>query len=354
VGVDASGRVAFKATTLRPRQGRLLVSAGGSVTLLPGTVPRRSKNFAPRLTAAGQVIWTAGEVFVHNGAGVTRVVSRSDATPIGRAASAGGADLNDHGDVSFAATDEALYLVQRNRLARAVLRAGEEIPSVGIIEGFGAYALHRGTLIFSATVGGNALLAVAGEKGPKKLVAIGDPTPIGGVLSGLSGFDSSGDAVLFSAAVTGGVADAGIFRTSARSGQTRAVVKTGDPTPAGGAFSEFLGAPVAVEGGGAVFAAVVDDVYAGIFRTERRGPVELLRIGNAAPGTAGRTVSSFRILTASGRSVLFAAELADGEMRSSSILRGFGDRVVTVAPEDAPVRGGGTLGAFFTDESIPL
>ena len=173
-------------------------------------------------------------------------------------------------------------------------------------------------------------------------------------MSGLSDFDSSGDAVLFSAAVTGGVADAGIFRTSARSGQTRAVVKTGDPTPAGGAFSEFLGAPVAVEGGGAVFAAVVDDVYAGIFRTERRGPVELLRIGNAAPGTAGRTVSSFRILTASGRSVLFAAELADGEMRSSSILRGFGDRVVTVAPEGAPVRGGGTLGAFFTDESIPF
>lgn len=113
-------------------------------------------------------------------------MARTDVTPIGRAVYASRASINDLDEVAFTAMHEALYVL-RDRKARAVVRTGDDIPGAGMIETLGSQADAGSALVFSAYVtdaelGTRAVLAAAGPRGPRKLVADGDPTGVGGTL----------------------------------------------------------------------------------------------------------------------------------------------------------------------------
>ncbi len=89
------------------------------------------------------------------------------------------------------------------------------------------------------------------------MAARGDPAPGGGRLSyvGLSYSFNRRGLVAFQAELTDAVANAGIFL--AEKGAVTAVVRVGDPTPVGGRFSGLSGPEISPDGS-VVFAGEVE------------------------------------------------------------------------------------------------
>jgi hypothetical protein len=93
----------------------------------------------------------------------------------------------------------------------------------------------------------------------RKIVAIGDPTPVGGTFATLTqpGFNNAGE-VAFAATITEGSATQGLFLAS--HGQIFTLVAEGDPTPVGGTFALAVGmspAPVLNDRGEVAFSASI-------------------------------------------------------------------------------------------------
>src|SRR5437867_9883420 len=157
--------------------------------------------------------------------------------------------LNDRGDVAFLATVrrgretvEAIYLSSGATLSKIVAQ-GDPAPAGGAFAGFGVPALNAaGAVAFAAVVEGRAVpggVFVASAGRIRMLVGAGDETPIGGIFAKFServALNGAG-AVAFTAALKEAPIAQAVFVVEG--GRPRKVVAIGDAAPGGGVFSHF-------------------------------------------------------------------------------------------------------------------
>jgi hypothetical protein len=236
--------------------------------------------------------------------------------------------LNDRGDVAFLATVrrgresvEAIYLASGATLNKIVAQ-GDPAPAGGAFAGFGVPALNNsGALAFAAVVEGRAVpggVFVAKAGRIRMLVGAGDETPIGGIFAKFServALNGAG-AVAFTAALKEAPMAQAVFVIEG--GRPRKVAALGDGAPGGGVFSHFGLWPVLSASGAVGFAASVDRGAAEVaaFVSDATGPVRIGAVGDALPG--GGTLSSFGLypvlaLSPSGGATFATAPTATGE-----------------------------------------
>ena len=235
--------------------------------------------------------------------------------------------LNDRGDVAFLATVrrgresvEAVYLSSGARLSKVVAQ-GDPAPAGGTFAGFGVPALNdSGALAFAAVVEGRAVpggVFVAKGGRTRMLVGAGDESPIGGIFAKFServALNSAG-AVAFTSLLKDAPVAQAVFVVEG--GRPRKVVAIGDAAPGGGVFSHFGLWPALSAGGAVGFTASVDRGVAEVaaFVSTATDLARIAAVGDALPG--GGTLSSFGLypalaLSPSGGATFATAPSASG------------------------------------------
>src|SRR5438552_2475231 len=218
---------------------------------------------------------------------------------------------NDRGDVAFPATVrrgrvgiEANYLSSGATLSKVVAQ-GDPAPAGGTFAGFGVPALNdSGALAFAAVVEGRAVpggVFVAKGGRTRMLVGAGDESPIGGIFGKFServALNSAG-AVAFTSLLKDAPVAQAVFVVEG--GRPRKVVALGDGAPGGGVFSHFGLWPALSADGAVAFTASVDGggPPAGVFVATPTRIERLVGIGDGL--AAGGTLASFEIGRASCR-----------------------------------------------------
>ena len=365
VGVDSHGDVAF--VGLFPpadelgffHDRRLVLASGGGLTALTSPIDPTTGSFvgaghfAARLTDDGGIVWRRGDEIEGYDHGRVTVLSRTDVTPIGLGVSAADVSINNTGTVAFPASREALYVLREGRV-EPVVGAGEPSPGTGTIVGLGQHRLRGNSLAFSAVQSdGGKIIALRRGSGPlERVVASGEPSPIGGVFLPLddtpNNFSVRGRRVLFSGSVTAGTALYGLFLKDAR-GLTN-LVKSDDVAPGGGRFMSF--GSVFITGREAVFTASLEDEQEGIFATRRAERVKLAETGEPTPG-AGATFFDIANVVAQRGRVLFAAGIA-GAVETSGLFLWERGGVVKIVAEGEGAPEAGTVGKILDFDLIPF
>src|SRR2546425_220800 len=256
--VNSHGHVAFFATILRGRTsegyfratGRRIdtIAAQGDAAPGGGTFSGFGRHPIPALNEAGDVAFAAA---VSGGKTVEGIFATT-----GRRLRA----------VAFAAVVEGravpggVFVASASRI-RMLVGAGDETPIGGIFAKFSErVALNgAGAVAFTAALKeapiAQAVFVVEGGR-PRKVVAIGDAAPGGGVFShfGLWPALSAGGAVGFTASVDRGVAEVVAFVSTAT--DLARIAAVGDALPGGGTLSSFGLYPALAlsPSGGATFA----------------------------------------------------------------------------------------------------
>src|SRR5438094_973384 len=194
---------------------------------------------------------------------------------------------------------EGFFVWSEGKVAKLVVD-GDPSPAGGTFSGFGRHPIAalnaRGGLAFAAAVVEGP--AVPGgpfvsEDGKIRMgVGAGDDGPIGGIFAKLSeriAFNGTG-AIVFNAVLKRGPAAAGIFVVEGD--RVRKVAALGDPAPGGGVFS-YLGLWPALSAAGTVgFVASVDHGPApiGVFTADRSETRKVAGVGDTVVGV-GRLAS---------------------------------------------------------------
>jgi hypothetical protein len=337
VGIDAAGNVAFEGVFDVGR--KLVLASGGTLRVVTGNIGSDATEFAPRLTAAGRIVWTKGGVVQRYDGAVTSLIGPADATPIGAGVTGGDPSINDADAVAFTASRAGVYELTSDGAA-PIVRAGDAIAGTAGIGSLGTHVFTGSTLAFVARdVNGRRLIATAGSGGLAKLVANGERTPIGGTFDLRDDLLAAQDPlVFFGADVNNGTSTSGLFQARVGAGAPGALVKAGDAEPNGAHFVSFEG--LEPLGRQAVFAATLDSGAHGIFRTRRRGLVAVAVTGQRAPGTTG-AFATFGGLVTSGARALFSATLSGGGPTSALFLLERG-QLRLLAHQGVQPRAGGT------------
>ncbi len=238
VAFNDSGAIAFVGRVERGKVPRalLLVSAGVFKKVLgvgePTPVGGQFAQFtSPSLNSAGEIVFegtihggrSPSGIFVASKSGVRKLVAVGDTSPLGGTFK----DLalpmiNDHGDVIFwaglegAQVPSGLFLASEGTIEKVAAR-GDPAPGGGQLSYIGlSYSFNRrGLVAFQAGItgaGASAGIFLAGKGAVTTVVRIGDPTPVGGRFSGLSGPEiSPNGTVVFAGEVQGGRAASGLF-----------------------------------------------------------------------------------------------------------------------------------------------
>jgi hypothetical protein len=204
--------------------------------------------------------------------------------------------LNDRGDVAFLATVrrgretlEAIYLRTGGRVQKVVSQE-DPAPAGGTFAAFGAPALNSaGAVAFAAVVDGRGVpggVFLITDGRVRMLVGAGDDTPLGGIFAKLServAIDNTG-AVAFTALLKGASVSSAIFVVEGD--RRRKVVALGDPAPAGGIFSTFGSWPALSSSGAVAFTASVDPgpPPTAVYVSSPAGVKMVAGIGDALPG----------------------------------------------------------------------
>ncbi len=211
--------------------------------------------------------------------------------------------LNDRGDVAFLATVrrgretlEAIHLRTGGRV-RKVVGQEDPAPAGGAFVAFGAPALSSaGAVAFAAVVDGRGVpggVFIIADGRVRMLVGAGDESPLGGIFAKFServAIDNTG-AVAFTALLKGAPVSSAIF--VAEGDRRKKVVALGDPAPAGGIFSTFGAWPALSSSGTVAFTGSVDPgpPPTGIYVSSQTGVKMVAGIGDRLPG--GRKLESF-------------------------------------------------------------
>ncbi|MFQ5658176.1 MAG: choice-of-anchor tandem repeat NxxGxxAF-containing protein, partial [Candidatus Methylomirabilales bacterium] len=194
------------------------------------------------------------------------VVGAGDQTPVGgRFSQFMSLTLNNRGEMAFEGrvhegrAPSGVFVGSKSGV-RKVVAVGDASPVGGTFNKLTLPLVNdNGDVLFWASLEGARVpagLFLASNGTIDKVAARGEPIPGGGRLSfiGLSySFNRSG-VVAFQAAITGGKSSAAIF--VARKGSVTPIVRVGDPTPVGGHFTSLI-APEIGPDGTVVFAADV-------------------------------------------------------------------------------------------------
>jgi hypothetical protein len=266
--VNAVGNVAFAAAVSKGRTVEgIFVSSRGMLRAVavagepaPG-IP--SGTFAsldfPALNDRGDVAFlttvrrgreTIEAIHVRTGGRVRKVISQEDPAPAGGTFAAFGAPaLNNAGVVAFAAVVEGrgvpggVFTVADGRV-RMLAGAGHDTPLGGIFAKFSERVTidNTGGVAFTAFLKGasvrSAIFVVEGDR-QKKVVALGDPAPAGGVFSSFGFWPALGSsgAVAFTASVDPGPPPTAVY-VSGPTG-VKKVAGIGDPLPGGAKLESF-------------------------------------------------------------------------------------------------------------------
>lgn len=232
---------------------------------------------------------------------------------------------------------------------------------------------EAGDVVFIAAVaGGRAARGIflASSGAIKKLVAEGDPTPIGGVFQGFRlgrAAPTKTGAALFVATVGGGRGHEGIFLASP--GTVTKVVAGGDPEPTGGIFGHMDDRPSANEAGMVAFNAEIikKKTDTGQFWWRRAGlllqPVhfptgadmgmfvasqvrftKIVGIGDPTP--LGGTFDAFEPPVISPQGTLVLIGSISGGTTAGAIFTVSGGRIAPVLRMGDPAPGGGKFGTL--------
>jgi hypothetical protein len=211
--------------------------------------------------------------------------------------------LNDRGDVAFLATVrrgretvEAIHLRSGGRV-RKVVGQEDPAPAGGTFAAFGAPALNnRGVVAFAAVVEGRGVsggVFTVLDGRVRMLAGAGDGTPLGGIFAKFServAIDDTGS-VAFIALLKGAPVSSALF--VAEENRLRKVVALGDPAPAGGVFSSFGLWPSLASSGTVAFTASVDPgpPPTAVYVSAPVGLMKVAGIGDPMPG--GSKLDSF-------------------------------------------------------------
>src|SRR5947209_215296 len=236
------------------------------------------------------------------------------------------APVNSHGHVAFFATilrgrTSEGYFRATGRRIDTIAAQGDAAPGGGAFAGFGVPALNTaGAVAFAAVVEGRAVpggVFVASAGRIRMLVGAGDETPIGGIFAKFServAVNSAG-AVAFTSLLKDAPVAQGVFVVEG--GRPRKVVAIGDAAPGGGVFSHFGLWPALSAGGAVGFTASVDRGVAEVaaFVSTATDLARIAAVGDALPG--GGTLSSFGLypalaLSPSGGATFATAPSASG------------------------------------------
>src|SRR5438093_438258 len=216
------------------------------------------------------------------------------------------------------------YFRATGRRIDTIAAQGDAAPGGGTFSGFGRHPIpalnEAGDVAFAAVVEGRAVpggVFVASAGRIRMLVGAGDETPIGGIFAKFServALNGAG-AVAFTAALKEAPIAQAVFVVEG--GRPRKVVAIGDAAPGGGVFSHFGLWPALSAGGAVGFTASVDRGVAEVaaFVSTATDLARIAAVGDALPG--GGTLSSFGLypalaLSPSGGATFATAPSASG------------------------------------------
>ncbi len=236
--------------------------------------------------------------------------------------------LNDRGDVTFLATVrrgretlEAIHLRSGGRV-RKVVGQEDPAPAGGAFAAFGAPAVNnRGVVAFAAVVEGRGVpggVFTVLDGRVRMLAGAGDRTPLGGIFAKFServAIDDAGS-VAFIALLKGASVPSALF--VAEEDRLRKVVALGDPAPAGGVFSSFGFWPTLGSSGVVAFTASVDPgpPPTAVYVSASGGLTKIAGIGDPMPD--GTKLDSFGLyptvtMGPGGHATFTSAPTATGE-----------------------------------------
>ncbi|MFQ5881851.1 MAG: choice-of-anchor tandem repeat NxxGxxAF-containing protein [Candidatus Methylomirabilales bacterium] len=296
-------------------------------------------------------------VYLARGSSLSRVVATGDSSPLGGTfIELSFMALNGRGHVAFlgSATGgvaRAIYYTEGAGLKK-VVAVGEPSPGGGVLREFADVAFNdAGAVAFLGRVGQSKVpraLFLASAGGLVKVLGVGEPTPVGGRFAAFINLSlNNRGEMAFEGKIHGGRSPSGIF-VGSQSG-VRKVVAVGDPSPVGGTFRD-LALPVVNEHGDVVFWASLEGakVPAGLFLASAGGIEKLVARGDPAPG--GGRFSFIGLSYSFNRSgmVAFQAGITEGEASAGIFLAEKG-RVTSVVRVGDPT----PLGGRFTDLTGP-
>src|SRR5215470_7078210 len=236
--------------------------------------------------------------------------------------------LNDRGDVVFLATVrrgrealEAIHLRSGGRI-RKIVSQEDPAPAGGTFAAFGAPALsNRGVVAFAAVVEGRGVpggVFTVLDGRVRMLAGAGDSTPLGGIFAKFServAIDDTGS-VAFIALLKGASVPSALF--VAEEDRLRKVVALGDPAPAGGVFSSFGFWPTLGPSGVVAFTASIDPgpPPTAVYVSGSGGLTKIAGIGDPMPD--GTKLDSFGLyptvtMGPGGHATFTSAPTATGE-----------------------------------------
>ena len=310
------------------------VVAVGDLTPMGGTFIEFS---SMTLNSRGHVVFLGSAkgrvpraIFFTDGAGLKKVVAVREAVPgVGVLREFSDVAFNDSGAIAFVGRVErgkvprALLLVSAG-VHKKVLGVGEPTPVGGQFAQFTSPSLNSaGEIVFEGTIHGGRSpsgIFVASKSGVRKLVAVGDTSPLGGIFKDLAlPMINDHGTVLFWAGLEGAQVLSGLFLAS--QGAIEKVAARGDPAPGGGQLS-YIGLSYSFNRRGLVaFQAGITGAgaSAGIFLAEKGAVTAVVRVGDPTPVGGRFSGLSGPEISLNG-TVVFAGEVQGGRVTSGLFL----------------------------------
>ncbi|MFQ5803094.1 MAG: choice-of-anchor tandem repeat NxxGxxAF-containing protein [Candidatus Methylomirabilales bacterium] len=236
-----------------------------------------------------------------------------------------------------------IYLARGASISR-VVAIGDPSPLGGTFIELSSTALNRrGKMVFVGSALGGVPQAIYFTGGTKlrKVVAVNDAAPGGGVLREISHVTlNNTDAVAFAARVEHGKLPRALFLASA--GVLEKVVGVGDPTSVGGRFGEFMNLSINSQGKMAFEGRVHGGkAPSGIFVGSKSGVRKVAAVGDSSP--VGGTFKNLALpLLNDQGDVLFWALLEGAKVPAALFLSSHGI-IKKMAARGDPLPGGGRL-----------
>ncbi len=236
-----------------------------------------------------------------------------------------------------------IYVARGSSLSR-IVAIGDPSPLGGTFTELSSMALNQqGKVAFVGSTKGGVPQAIyfAGGSDLKKVVAVNDPVPGEGVVREISHVTlNNADAVAFIARVEPGKAPRALFLAS--DDRLHKVVRTGDPAPLGGQFGEFTN-PSVNSRGEVAFEGTISGGRAasGIFVGLKSGVRGVVAAGDPSPIGGTFKDLALPVLNDHG-GVLFWASLEGGEVPAGLFLAS-GGTIKKMAARGDPLPGGGRL-----------
>jgi hypothetical protein len=298
-------------------------------------------------------------VFVGDGRTASTVVLGNNPNPTAPSFGFVGNPFITHsGDVVFQANASDVF-TSDGRTVVPVVRNGDPAPGGGTLAPTGTLAANgHGAIVYLANISGSAATRGVFRSDGTQTVAIArddNDAPMGGRFTSMFGRPVINDRgqVAFSAEMTGGLADFGVFLGDGAG--LMPVFAANRVAPGGATFEDFGDPVINRHGQVAAFASLSNSASrGGLFIGAGTDAVAIALQGEAAPkGGSYREHDAFlgAIRLNDRGEVAFVARLTGGSS-SSGIFRGNGDRTTTIALAGAVAPG--TTGAFQSFDEIKL